>query len=227
MHEDSVQAALTILSRAFSKQHMRIKCAVAYFRSDLRVTSSTAWGFNEKNLRLLASCEKVLICFDADKNQAGDKASKRWLDRLSNAVRWRPLWDDANDMAMDGVDVGEWLALGFQLSSQDQPDREIIPVPYGLSMDSSLPKTLIEETTLCFVCLNEDRETPASFIGPEDIMYCKTHYGDLPSEIRRADMEALAERYRQAFPGWKVSVEARSTCETPWRDGSRNASRAQ
>jgi ABC-type dipeptide/oligopeptide/nickel transport system ATPase component len=53
MHEDSVQAALTILSRAFSKQHMRIKCAVAYFRSDLRVTSIAIARVILKNPRIL------------------------------------------------------------------------------------------------------------------------------------------------------------------------------
>jgi Toprim-like len=117
--------------RLYNDHHITPGCSVALFEGEFTsvvaqqackdivciATGSTAWGFNERNIRLLASCEKVLICFDADR--AGDKASERWLDRLSNALRWRPLWDDANDMAIDGVDVGEWLALGFEESDQD------------------------------------------------------------------------------------------------------------
>lgn len=77
-------------------------------------TGSTSWGFNLDNQRLLAGCEKVLVCYDTDSNDAGDRASQRWLDALGNTRRWRPLWGDANDMAFDGVNVGGWLAMGFE-----------------------------------------------------------------------------------------------------------------
>ena len=44
-----------------------------------------------------------------------------------------------------------------------------------------------------------------------EIMYCQTHYRALPSDVHRSDMEKLAERWSQEFPGWKVIVEPRTT----------------
>jgi len=93
-------------------------------------TGSTSWCRNDANVRLLASADKVIVCFDNDENLAGDKASAWWLDRLENAKRWRPLWGDANDMAMDGIDVGAWLALGFE-------DENTSPLPVANKPDTA------------------------------------------------------------------------------------------
>jgi len=74
-------------------------------------TGSTGWGRNERSIRRLASCSRVLVCFNAD--ASGDKAAVEWLSQLGNARRWRPLWGDANEMLGDGVDLREWLAIGL------------------------------------------------------------------------------------------------------------------
>jgi hypothetical protein len=195
-------------------------------------TGSTAWGWNSKNLRLLASCEKVLICFDADTNRAGDKASKRWLDRLSNAVRWRPLWNDANAMAMDGIDVGEWLALGFEESTQKDQGRSH-QVAAGVPVSSRLSVERCQEQSgtapLCTVC-----QRAAEHFTMQGQPYCQSHYERLPLYLRcdalavaakEAALWALREQFQRDylgkalpdellrvaanFPGWSVSVEPR------------------
>jgi hypothetical protein len=94
---------------------------------------STSWCRNDANLRLLASCSAVLICFDTDSNQAGENASVWWLDRLENAKRWRPLWGDANEMAMDGANVAQWLALGFE--EEEQSAEEVLSATSNESAD--------------------------------------------------------------------------------------------
>ncbi len=213
--------------RLYNGHHVTSGCKVALFEGEFTsvvaqhtckdrcivciATGSTSWGFNEKNIRLLASCEKVLICFDADR--AGDKASERWLDRLSNAARWRPLWGDANDMAMDGIDVGEWLALGFEESGQDDQGR------------------LPQATLLCTDCQWE-----VEHFTTEGQPYCQAHYEQRPLCLRcdalalaakEAALRKLVEQFQRDYPGevvpydllrvaanfpdWSVSVEPRIT----------------
>lgn len=87
-------------------------------------TGSTSWARSATSEAKLARSAKVLIAYNAD--QGGDKASKHWLSCLKNARRWRPLWNDANDMMLDGINVGEWLMLGFsameeQALTTDEP----------------------------------------------------------------------------------------------------------
>jgi len=81
-------------------------------------TGSTGWAHSEEALSLLSSCNKVLVCFDNDQNNAGENASHYWLDELSNAVRHRPYWSDANTLALAGVDLKAWLELAF-MEEQD------------------------------------------------------------------------------------------------------------
>jgi len=66
--------------------------------------------------------------------------------------------------------------------------------------------------TLCFACLNEGHETAAHFIGPEDLLYCQTHYDMLPSEVHRADLERLTDAYKKKLPFiQEVHIEPRCT----------------
>lgn len=98
-------------------------------------TGSTAWGkANEAHvIGLLASAREVLVCFDTDANEAGEKASQWWLDRLGNAKRWRPLWKDANAMSESGADIGAWLSLGLHDESvkEKQADGTVETTPHG------------------------------------------------------------------------------------------------
>ena len=66
----------------------------------------------------LAMASTVLVAFDTD--EAGEKAATWWLSVLSNAQRWRPLWNDASAMAQDGADVRAWVLAGLG----DTPDDD-------------------------------------------------------------------------------------------------------
>ena len=60
---------------------------------------------------LLALASQTLVAYDAD--EAGDENAPYWLSLLGQAKRWRPLWGDINQMALDGVDLKEWVKLGL------------------------------------------------------------------------------------------------------------------
>lgn len=78
-------------------------------------TGSTSWGRNAANIRLLNQCSQVLIAYNAD--EGGDKAAGYWIEQVKSARRWRPLWEDANDMHLVGVDLWEWVATGLTLGT--------------------------------------------------------------------------------------------------------------
>jgi hypothetical protein len=78
----------------------------------------------------LASTPLVLVAFDADENRAGDKAAAWWLGVLPNGRRWRPYWDDANQMAQDGADVRAWVEAGLATYGNVAPMPDI---PVGQS----------------------------------------------------------------------------------------------
>jgi hypothetical protein len=176
-------------------------------------TGSTKGAQLSRWVATLSLASHVLVAFDNDQGK-GENAATYWLDVFEDkASLWLPWAKDINEMKQMGMDIAAWVALGRQLASHarveengdDHSEERVIPTQLAIKTDGSL----------CFACLNEDRETPAHFVGPDDLMYCKSHYDDLPSELRKADMEVLVQRYRQALPGWEVSVEARWTHETP------------
>lgn len=45
----------------------------------------------------LSLCDRVIIAFDNDPDQAGDKAAEYWLRRLPSSYRWIPIHGDIND----------------------------------------------------------------------------------------------------------------------------------
>ncbi len=69
----------------------------------------------------LALATGVLISFDAD--EAGDKASQWWLQRLENAQRWRPCWEDGNTLLQDDFALDTWAALGIKHLQQTSGPR--------------------------------------------------------------------------------------------------------
>lgn len=89
-------------------------------------TGSTSWGRSASSLALLSNCSLILVCYDAD--EAGDKASKYWLDTLANARRWRPLWSDANDMMRGGVDIATWVQVGLTVQLEKNKTDEDVPL---------------------------------------------------------------------------------------------------
>jgi hypothetical protein len=175
-------------------------------------TGGTQGARSSRWVAALALASHILVAFDNDQGK-GEAAAAYWLDVFEDkASLWLPWAKDINDMLQERMDIATWVNLGTQLAfsarveenGDDHPQASAIPAQPAISTHGSL----------CSLCLNEERETPAFFVRPDGIKYCKFHYDGLPSEIHRADMEALAERYRRALPGWKVTIEARWIGET-------------
>lgn len=59
----------------------------------------------------LALASAVLVAYDTD--DAGETASRYWLDALPNAVRLPPLQHDVNDMLLAGDDFYQWIEGGL------------------------------------------------------------------------------------------------------------------
>lgn len=100
-------------------------------------TGTTGGSHTARWIAALARKDLVLVAFDAE--EKGDNAAKWWLDRLENAHRLRPWWDDANQMLQDGVDLlNDWI----------HPSIEAI-----LQGDSSpLEPALIDGHLQCYAC---------------------------------------------------------------------------
>jgi hypothetical protein len=169
-------------------------------------TGSTKGAQTSRWVAALALASHILVAFDNDQGK-GEAAATYWLEVFEEkASLWLPWSKDINDMKHLGMDIAAWVTLGIQLatstpieeSGNDHSQARAIPAQSAISTNVSL----------CSICLNEEKETPASFVRPDGSRYCKFHYDDLPSKVHRADMEALAECYRRALPGWKVTVEA-------------------
>jgi len=175
-------------------------------------TGSTQGARASRWVAALSLASHILVAFDNDQGK-GEAAALYWLEVFEDkASLWLPWAKDINEMHQERMDIAAWVTTGRQFASRARVEENgDAHLP-----ESGIPAQLAIETdgSLCFACLNEERETAASFVGPDDIMYCKVHYDGLPSEIHRADMDALAERYRRVMPDWKVTVEARWTRET-------------
>ena len=85
----------------------------------------------------LARASLVLVAFDAD--PAGDANARYWLQTLPNARRWRPFWDDANQMYRDGVDLRAWIKAGL-------PDPANDRWPITILWPASHPETAMPPT---------------------------------------------------------------------------------
>lgn len=78
-------------------------------------TGGTTQGRVMRHVVELACAKRVLVAFDNDANEAGNKAAQWWLERLPNSVRWAPSEHDVNDMVRaDGSRVVDWLREGLQ-----------------------------------------------------------------------------------------------------------------
>ena len=75
-------------------------------------TGTTKGSHTPRWISLLAQQERVLVAFDAERDK-GDADAEWWTRRLGNAQRLRPLWNDANQMLQDGVDLREWVSVAL------------------------------------------------------------------------------------------------------------------
>ncbi len=86
-------------------------------------TGSTNGARRVKWIARMAAASIVLVTYDND--NAGNQAAAYWLDVLPNAKRWRPYWNDANQMQQDGANVGAWIATGLGVEQQPDPDLDL------------------------------------------------------------------------------------------------------
>ncbi len=75
-------------------------------------TGTTKGSHTPRWISLLAQQERVLVAFDAERDK-GDADAQWWIERLGNAQRLRPLWNDANQMLQDGVNMREWISAAL------------------------------------------------------------------------------------------------------------------
>ena len=75
-------------------------------------TGTTKGSHTPRWISLLAQHERVLVAFDAERDK-GDADAEWWIERLGNAQRLRPLWNDANQMLQDGVDMRKWISAAL------------------------------------------------------------------------------------------------------------------
>jgi hypothetical protein len=76
-------------------------------------TGTTKGSHTPRWISLLAQQERVLVAFDAERDK-GDADAQWWTRRLANAERLRPLWNDANQMLQDGVNLREWISAALK-----------------------------------------------------------------------------------------------------------------
>ena len=95
--------------------------AVAQVAADLCGVAAcgTSGARRDRWITRLALASEVLVSLDAD--DAGDAASRWWLDKLTNARRWRPTWSDPAQMLQDGADVRGWVLAGLRKAPKVYP----------------------------------------------------------------------------------------------------------
>jgi hypothetical protein len=109
-------------------------------------TGTTQGSHTPRWVALLAQQEQVLVAFDAE--DTGDTAVHWWLERLANAQRLRPWWQDANQMLQDGADLRAWMASFL-------PPEE----PY------------LDLASVCSLC-----EREVEYYDARGVAYCAVHY---------------------------------------------------
>jgi DNA polymerase I len=145
-------------------------------------TGSTGWGRHPRWLRQLATCSRVLVCYDADTNRAGDKAATYWLSHLENARHWRPLWDDANEMKRSSLDLTEWLRVGLLEKEQQRTEQEeAVDIPLhchqcGISIEVTdrdffyLPLSATQALLCCTECYDLETQQPRQKSAPVRVL---------------------------------------------------------
>lgn len=78
-------------------------------------TGATGHARRPRWIARLALCPLVLVAFDNEPDK-GDKAARFWLNALPSGKRWRPFWEDVNQMAQDGANIRGWIEAGLALN---------------------------------------------------------------------------------------------------------------
>jgi hypothetical protein len=98
-------------------------------------TGATTHARQARWIAKLALCPVVLVAFDNEPDR-GQAAADYWLDVLPNARRWRPFWDDPNQMLQDGANLASWIKAGLgKVDQKPPPPDPVDPVP----VDAAIP----------------------------------------------------------------------------------------
>jgi Toprim-like len=102
-------------------------------------TGTTKGSHTPRWISVLAQQGRVFVAFDAERDK-GDVDAQWWTRRLGNAQRLRPLWNDANQMLQDGVNLREWISAAIAkaagsrvMSLEEQHEGPIQERPNRLS----------------------------------------------------------------------------------------------
>jgi DNA primase len=77
-------------------------------------TGSTTGSHHDRWIARLALASRVILAFDDDDNQAGEKATDWWKDAFPDkAIRLVPTRHDVNDMLTAGDDIRAWLSAAL------------------------------------------------------------------------------------------------------------------
>jgi hypothetical protein len=149
-------------------------------------TGSTTGGQSFRNVARLASRSLVLVAFDNEGK--GESAALWWLDRLDNAIRYRPLAHDVNDMHLTGYDVRSWIDAVVELESEQEED----------DADDTDDADLL---SVCSVCGAE-----VEHYAEDGKPYCSEHYC-VPCSASQLTRDEIRERFASALPGWSIQIE--------------------
>lgn len=159
-------------------------------------TGSTKGARTPKALTRLARCSRILVAFDND--DQGEDNANHWLERLDNAIRYRPLAHDVNAMLLEGMDVCGWVLAALS-------DRE--------DVSTQEPDQAGPGTDTCADCGTPIEDESRTFFywaisADEGICYCTTCRDEgtgLPREsvvpAEEFSVDAGTRRIIEAWPG--------------------------
>lgn len=116
-------------------------------------TGSTAKGRGEKWALTLAQSPICLIAYDSD--EGGRQAIKEyWSKYLPHSLPWQPWAKDVNDMWVLGMNVREWLLLGFETAeatSAPEPKLLLSTPSVDVAQNDAVCASSVEEPFICSV----------------------------------------------------------------------------
>jgi len=146
-------------------------------------TGTTQGSRTTRWISALAQKDLVLIAFDAEYGK-GDKSAEWWLEQIEHASRLRPLWEDANQMLQDGIDLWHGWILPRLTAIREEMSVISQPAPMQANQEDTkrVPDSEVDQgeyvdpLNFCSVCgalVDEILE-----IAGQPVAYCAEH---LPS----------------------------------------------
>ena len=85
-------------------------------------TGSISGARRVQHVAVLRSASVVLVAYDNEDKPQVKRACRWWLDRLPNAIRWKPIGaGDPCDMHRAGIDTRAWIEAGIKYATATTP----------------------------------------------------------------------------------------------------------